>query len=114
MNAKAKDSEWVRQRQALEAAKPSDVNEVLLVSQDGAMTEGLTSNFFVLSKDGEVVTAQDGVLDGTVRQVILKVSLGSGLAVCDTGPACPFSCYVVKSSGSAQVLLLRLNLHHPL
>jgi hypothetical protein len=27
-NAKAKDSEWVRGRQALEAGKPEDVNEV--------------------------------------------------------------------------------------
>eukprot|EP00878_Enallax_costatus_P039790 GHUV01045702.1.p1 GENE.GHUV01045702.1~~GHUV01045702.1.p1 ORF type:complete len:119 (+),score=23.29 GHUV01045702.1:187-543(+) len=73
VNAKAKDSEWVRQRQTLEAAKPADVNEVILVSHDGALTEGLTSNFFVLSDQGEVVTAQEGVLDGTVRQVILQV-----------------------------------------
>ncbi len=27
-NALAKDSEWVRQRKALEASKPADVNEV--------------------------------------------------------------------------------------
>lgn len=73
VNAKAKDSEWIRQRQALEAAKPADVNEVILVSQDGALTEGLTSNFFVLSERGDVITAQEGVLDGTVRQVILQV-----------------------------------------
>lgn len=82
VNAKAKDSEWVRQRQALETAKPADVNEVILVSHDGALTEGLTSNFFVLSDKGEVVTAQEGVLDGTVRQVILQVGdlqLQSGL-----------------------------------
>lgn len=31
--AAAKDSEWVRQRQSLEDAKPCDVNEVLLTSE---------------------------------------------------------------------------------
>jgi hypothetical protein len=30
--AAAKDSEWVRQRQALEQSKPSDVNEILLAT----------------------------------------------------------------------------------
>ena len=32
-NATAKDSEWVRTRQALEKDKPSDVNEVLLCQE---------------------------------------------------------------------------------
>jgi Amino-transferase class IV len=34
-NAAAKDSEWVRERQALESSMPSDVNEIILVG-DGA------------------------------------------------------------------------------
>lgn len=73
VNAKAKDSEWVRQRQALEEAKPSDVNEVILMSPEGALTEGLTSNFFVLSSEGEIITANEGALNGTVREVVLQV-----------------------------------------
>jgi hypothetical protein len=32
-NAAAKDSEWVRERAALETEKASDVNEVLLATQ---------------------------------------------------------------------------------
>lgn len=73
VNAKAKDSEWVRQRKAWEAGKPADVNEVLLVSPEGQLLEGLTSNFFVLGTDGAVHTADEGVLNGTVRELILEV-----------------------------------------
>jgi hypothetical protein len=83
VNAKAKDSEWVRQRQALEASKPGDANEVILVTPGdgggdtgdhggGGLLEGLTSNFFVV-QGGAVVTAEEGVLSGTVRQLVLKV-----------------------------------------
>lgn len=32
MNAAAKDSEWVRQRQQLERSMPADVNEIALVA----------------------------------------------------------------------------------
>jgi hypothetical protein len=73
VNAKAKDSEWVRQRQELEASKAVGVNEVLLVTSEGAVMEGLTSNFFVLSSAGEVETADAGVLSGTVRELVLQV-----------------------------------------
>jgi branched-subunit amino acid aminotransferase/4-amino-4-deoxychorismate lyase len=73
VNAKAKDSEWVRQRKAWETDKPASVNEVLLVTPDGHLLEGLTSNFFVLSDQGAVVTADAGVLNGTVRELILEV-----------------------------------------
>eukprot|EP00775_Hariotina_reticulata_P005354 gene5354-5590_t len=73
VNAKAKDSEWVRQRQELEASKAVGVNEVLLVTPEGAVMEGLTSNFFVLSSAGEVETADAGVLSGTVRELVLQV-----------------------------------------
>lgn len=80
MNAKAKDSEWVRQRQALEQQQPRDVNETILMGPDGSLTEGLTSNFFVVSAAGEVVTANEGALNGTVREVVLQV--GGGLWLC--------------------------------
>lgn len=73
VNAKAKDSEWVRQRKAWEKDKPADVNEVLLVTPDGHVLEGLTSNFFVLGADVAVHTADEGVLSGTVRELILEV-----------------------------------------
>jgi hypothetical protein len=54
---------------------------------DRALTEGLTSNFFVVSAAGEVVTANEGALNGTVREVVLQVRihtriLGIGLLGC--------------------------------
>ncbi|KAL4458753.1 hypothetical protein ABPG75_013618 [Micractinium tetrahymenae] len=63
-NAAAKDSEWVRQRKAIEAGLPPDVNEAVLVGAGGALYEGLTSNFFAVV-DGTIYTAGEGVLAGT-------------------------------------------------
>lgn len=83
MNAKAKDSEWVRQRKAWEAGKPPEVNEVLLVTPEGQLLEGLTSNFFVLNGDGAVMTADDGVLNGTVRELVLQVSWEGSFVLCE-------------------------------
>lgn len=71
-NARAKDSEWVRKRRALEESKPQDVNEVILSTPDGDLLEGLSSNFFAL-QDGAVVTAEEGVLGGTIREIVLQV-----------------------------------------
>ena len=54
-NAIAKDSEWVRQREAIVAGAPEGVNEVVLADDDtGEMYEGSTSNFFAIV-DGERV-----------------------------------------------------------
>ena len=76
-NAEAKDSEWVRERKALENEKPDDYNEVVLVGDDGALFEGLSSNFFVLVRDEDgrpvLYTAREGVLLGTVRDLALKL-----------------------------------------
>lgn len=79
-NAEAKDSEWVRQRAALEAAKPPDANEVLLASEEGCVYEGMTSNFFALL-DGALYTAGEGVLLGSVRHVVLRVAAAQGVPV---------------------------------
>lgn len=54
--------------------KPPDVNEILLMEESGAVVEGMSSNLFVLS-GGTVLTAGEGVLIGTVRNLVLKVTL---------------------------------------
>lgn len=84
-NAAAKDSEWVRERQSLEDAKPSDVNEIVLVSEDGSIYEGLSSNFFAV-KDGKLYTAGEGILLGTVRHIVLQVCEQEGIPVELTPP----------------------------
>lgn len=70
-NAEAKDSEWVRERQSLEKTMPSDVNEIVLIGEDGDLFEGLSSNFFVL-QGGVLYTAGEGVLLGSVREAVLR------------------------------------------
>eukprot|EP00892_Ulva_mutabilis_P003473 jgi/Ulvmu1/1498/UM011_0228.1 len=79
-NAQAKDSEWVRDRAILEKDKPADVNEILLSEPDGRILEGMTSNFFAVI-DGELWTAGEGILLGTVRDVLLQQCKEHGITV---------------------------------
>lgn len=79
-NAKAKDSEWVRDRKPLEDSKPKDVNEVILEGEDGSLYEGLSSNFFVV-QDGTLYTAGKNILEGTVRLLTLEVCRKHGIPV---------------------------------
>jgi hypothetical protein len=46
--ASAKDTQWVRDRQRLEADKPANVNEIMLMDERGLLLEGMSSNFGVL------------------------------------------------------------------
>jgi branched-subunit amino acid aminotransferase/4-amino-4-deoxychorismate lyase len=70
----AKDSEWIRYRKLIESMKKDKKsNEIVLVDQEGLANEGLSSNFFVVMKDNSIWTANDGIISGTVRSLILKV-----------------------------------------
>lgn len=46
--------------------------QILLVTEAGQVLEGTQTNFFVV-KDDKLCTAQEGVLMGTVRGVVLQV-----------------------------------------
>jgi branched-subunit amino acid aminotransferase/4-amino-4-deoxychorismate lyase len=71
---KAKDSDWVRYRTHIESMKYNKKsNEIVLVDHDLHVYEGLSSNFFVVTKENKVVTAKEGVLYGTVMDLILQV-----------------------------------------
>ena len=41
---------------------PADVNEMVLCDDGGELLEGMSSNFFAVTKDGTLVTADEGVL----------------------------------------------------
>ncbi|KAA6428270.1 MAG: aminotransferase class [Trebouxia sp. A1-2] len=62
-NATAKDSEWI-----------------LLVTEQGLVLEGTQTNFFAVVDD-TVYTAEEGVLMGTVRGVVLEVCRREGIQV---------------------------------
>ena len=51
-----------------------EVNELLLATESGEVLEGSQTNFFAVI-DGAVHTAGDGVLAGTVRRLLLEVSI---------------------------------------
>ena len=55
------------------------------LAQNGELMEGLSSNFFAI-QNGAVHTAGDGVLKGTVRQVILDVCKENQVPIVFTPP----------------------------
>lgn len=68
-------------RQQLEAKqREAGVNEIIMFDHDGAVTEGLSSNFFAVAADGTVLTAPtERVLAGTVRKVVVEVCEKHGI-----------------------------------
>eukprot|EP00035_Acanthoeca_spectabilis_P033481 m.23859 g.23859 ORF g.23859 m.23859 type:complete len:399 (+) comp6001_c0_seq2:171-1367(+) len=79
-NAEAKDSAWVTDRMGLEAARRADTNEILLEDEDGRLVEGSQTNFFAVI-DGAVHTAEEGILKGTVRDVVIKACADIGISI---------------------------------
>uniref|UniRef100_A0A7S4UF75 Uncharacterized protein n=1 Tax=Ditylum brightwellii TaxID=49249 RepID=A0A7S4UF75_9STRA len=100
----AKLSSWCRDRRPLERNslfKPTGVGEVLLAKplddaaddDDGTkydefqLLEGLTSNLFVVYRDGTIRTASENlVLGGYVRHLILSLASSLGLKVDTENP----------------------------
>ena len=76
----AKLSSWCSQRRPLEDRfKQPSIGEVFLISEQQEILEGLTSNIFILYKDGVLRTAQDGVLLGYARHLVLKSAQRLGI-----------------------------------
>lgn len=80
---KAKDSFWMEMREAFLNKKTKKSNEVLMCESDGSVREGLSSNFFVVKDHFIVQTANEGILDGTVKQLIDKIALEPDLVQYD-------------------------------
>ena len=101
-NPQSKVASWTKQRKKMdnpETYKPSGVSEVLMVrpysktaTGDNSgrasshfnsleLLEGLSSNVFVIYKDGTLRTPDEGVLFGYVRHLVLKSAAKCGLKV---------------------------------
>jgi hypothetical protein len=84
-----KVASWTRLRKKMEKPEtymPAGVSEVLMVrpspiNGDLEVLEGLSSNLFVVYKDGTIRTAQDGVLYGYVRHLVLECAKTCGLQI---------------------------------
>ncbi|KAI8384295.1 aminotransferase [Radiomyces spectabilis] len=80
-----KDSQWVRERAALEQHKLHDINEVVLTDDDGNLYEGMASNFFAVRKretDGKSVVmcaALENILLGTVMKIVMAICEEDGI-----------------------------------
>ena len=57
-------------------------NEMLLATEAGELLEGSQTNFYAIGADGKTVyTAGEGVLEGTVRRLLLEVCEREGIEV---------------------------------
>ena len=61
------------------------MNEVLLMDVDGSILEGMSSNFGVI-QNGSLVTPQEGVLLGSVRELVLTVCKNEGVETVLSAP----------------------------
>lgn len=89
-NPKAKDADWIDARKSLKSSDPNDVHEVLLAKTSTCATtgtisaeicEGTETNVFAVI-DGVVRTAGEGILEGTVRRIVLEQCEALGVPVC--------------------------------
>ncbi len=69
----AKHTGFIAQAASRYAALPPGINEGLMVGEDGALLEGLSSNFFAV-KDGVLHTEEARVLPGVTRAIVLEVA----------------------------------------
>jgi D-alanine transaminase len=84
-----------------EQAKQAGAYEAWQVDRDGNVTEGTSSNAWIVTKAGEVVTRQAdrGILNGVTRLGLLRVIAASGLKFVER----PFS--VAEGKQAAEALL---------
>jgi hypothetical protein len=79
-NPTIKSVEWVRIKKEYENKKGEGVNEVLFPL--GGIREGLTSNFFVIDSQDNIVTAPDDVvLDGSIRKLVVDICKQNGINI---------------------------------
>ena len=69
----AKDTRFLATAQAAYAALPPGVHEGLLVGDDGAILEGLSSNFFAVHQ-GRLRTEETRALRGVTRSMVLDLA----------------------------------------
>ena len=75
----AKTADFVEQRRRIELDTPH-AYERLIVSADGEVLEGFSSNFYAV-RDGVLITPGKGVLEGITRRIVLELARAQGVAV---------------------------------
>jgi len=70
---KAKQTNFIAPSRCAKADRAPDIHELLLVDDEGRILEGITSNFFTMVDD-KLLTADEGVLEGVTRRVVLTLA----------------------------------------
>jgi branched-chain amino acid aminotransferase len=76
---KAKLTRFLTSANHIRSQLPQDVHEALMVS-DGKILEGLSSNFFAV-RDRQIWTAEEGVLSGVTRSVVIDEIRSTGTLI---------------------------------
>lgn len=74
-NPQAKSNRWILLREEARKQLPGWAYEGLVCSADDRILEGFSSNFYAIT-DGRLRTAQDIVLSGIARKILLTVAKG--------------------------------------
>lgn len=78
---KAKLTRFIDRSAPLRSSLPPDVNEAIMLDAGGRFLEGLSSNFFAVL-EGVVWTAEQGVLSGITRSLVIECARRAGLPLC--------------------------------
>lgn len=75
----AKQTSWLSERARLIRASGRDYYEWLIANNDGAILEGASSNFYLITESPAstkpiLKTAGSGILEGTARAIVLEVA----------------------------------------
>jgi branched-chain amino acid aminotransferase len=73
-NPRAKTNSWLSQRLAARRALPSGVYEGVITNHKGELLEGFSSNFYAI-KDQKMFTANQDILWGIARRIVLTVAI---------------------------------------
>ena len=78
-NASTKDSKWISERKQLIAS--NGYEEIILINDKAELLEGTQTNFYLVKDSNTIVTANEGVLFGSVRDSVLRVCKNNGIFV---------------------------------
>jgi len=71
INPKAKLTRFIQRSGPVRQSLPAGVNEAVMVNEQDELLEGLSSNFYAIL-DGEIWTAEEGVLSGITRSMVIE------------------------------------------
>ena len=79
-NPQAKSTSFISQAAEIRSSLPKCAVEGIMLGDDGAMMEGLSSNFYSVI-DGEIYTSDQGILCGVTRRLVLDEARRAGIVV---------------------------------